>query len=102
MSTVVCWFGFSFAPPKKAKALRCNLNQVSSFWSNTNSTYMCRLQDSVMTKAQARRNSPVSGSMSEPAKPKSTCPSSPGLVSIRTTTSGVDGSRVPTKRRTEE
>ena len=69
--------------------------------SATNSTYICREYESVMTNAYAVRGFPVFGSLILPTLPKSTWACSPGAVSIRTVTSLSFGQIVFTNRRTE-
>ena len=46
-------------PPNHSRARRWQPSQVVTLWSQTNSTYWCRLKHSVITNAQVRRRTTV-------------------------------------------
>ena len=87
------------APPKNANARTWQSIQVRTDWSNTTRARRWRLCPSTITKTQARRASPLAGSTTSPTYPKSICPTSPGGVSTRMTTSSARGGAFSRSRR---
>ena len=77
----------SGTPSNHSNARRWQPSQVAELWSQTNSTYWCRLWHRVITNAQVRRGLP-SGCVSTGPAPKSTCAASAGAKLSRTVTSG--------------